>query len=149
MGIDRVVSEELRVPLLIGDVAKRAGVTPKTVRYYEELGLIRPAGRTFSRYRFYDDHVVERLKFIRACQALTLSLNQIAGVLAAHDSGQHAGDRMRAIIADHATAIDRQISALTSLRQELGGVLARQRGMTQHERPRVVDLIRLLLADSQ
>ena len=50
--------------LKIGDVAERSGMPPKTIRYYESIGLIGPAGRLANSYRVYDEADVSRLRFI-------------------------------------------------------------------------------------
>ena len=49
----------------IGDAARASGVSAKMIRYYEEIGLIAPAGRTAANYRVYDEDEVNRLRFVR------------------------------------------------------------------------------------
>ena len=65
----------------IGELADRTGVTTKTVRYYESIGLLAEPERTASGYRDYDTDAVERLCFVRDAQATGLSLAEIASVL--------------------------------------------------------------------
>ena len=72
--------------LKIGELAKRSGVTTKTVRYYELLGLLPEPERTDSGYRLYDEKDVERLVFIRKANALGFSLTDVAATLAVADS---------------------------------------------------------------
>ena len=69
----------------IGPLAKQAGVPTSTVRYYERAGLLRPAGRTASNYRFYSEESVERLRFIRAAQATGFTLHDIMSLLDLRD----------------------------------------------------------------
>ncbi len=71
-----------RMSLRIGALARRAGVGVDTIRYYERRGLLRPAGRTPSRYRLYGPEAVARLRFIRRGRALGFSLDQIGELLA-------------------------------------------------------------------
>ncbi len=69
------------MPLRIGEVSKRAGISVEAIRYYERLGLIRPAARTESGYRKFDPDVVRRLRFIQRAQALGFSLEEIRELL--------------------------------------------------------------------
>ena len=73
--------------MLIGELARRAGINPKTIRYYEEVGVLPPASRLPSRYRQYGDEDVERLEFIRSAKALGVTLEEIKEVLAFRDRG--------------------------------------------------------------
>jgi DNA-binding transcriptional MerR regulator len=73
--------------MLISEVARRSGVPPKTLRYYGDIGLVRPE-RTPSGYREYDDRVFDRLAFIRSARALGLSLAEIRGIVTVRDNGE-------------------------------------------------------------
>ena len=73
--------------LRIGDLAERAGVTPRTIRYYEELGLLPPAEREHGKHRTYDEAAVERLREItRLRDLLGLSLEELKRVIQAEDA---------------------------------------------------------------
>lgn len=65
-------------PLLIGEAAERCGVPAKTLRYYEDIGILDPAERSPAGYRHYDDGVIERVAFIRSAQAVGLTLGRSA-----------------------------------------------------------------------
>lgn len=67
--------------LRIGEFAQRAGVTPRTVRYYESLGLLGPSERTGSGFRYYTETELARLQKINALKELGLSLEEIATVI--------------------------------------------------------------------
>jgi DNA-binding transcriptional MerR regulator len=71
----------------IGALAKKAGVNPRTIRYYEHIGVLPPAERTASGYRQYSDEDLERLAFIRNAQASGVMLDEIKEVLAFRDRG--------------------------------------------------------------
>jgi DNA-binding transcriptional MerR regulator len=73
--------------MLIGELARRTRVNPKTIRYYEEIRVLPPASRLPSRYRQYGDEDVERLEFIRSAKALGVTLEEIKEVLAFRDRG--------------------------------------------------------------
>lgn len=74
--------------MLIGEVARRTGVNSKTIRYYEEVGLLPPAVRLPSGYRQYNEQDVERLEFVRNAKALGVTLEEIKEVLAFRDRGE-------------------------------------------------------------
>lgn len=72
----------------IGRLAGRTGFSRTTLRYYEELGLVAPAGRTKAGYRFYDEDAVERLAFVARGKQLGCRLDEIAELLAIRDGEQ-------------------------------------------------------------
>lgn len=113
----------------IGELAEAAGVTAKTVRYYEQIGLMPAPGRTGTGYRNYDGALLERLRFIRDAQATGLSLTEIASVLELKDAGQGACDHTRALLAGHLAEIDRQIERLTVTRAALAALSERVAGL--------------------
>jgi DNA-binding transcriptional MerR regulator len=75
----------MRDGMRIGELATRFGLNPKTIRYYEEIGLLPRAERSDSGYRLYDEHDVERLGFIRRAKTLGLSLDEIRDILSVQE----------------------------------------------------------------
>lgn len=71
--------------MTIGQLAKSVGVPDSTIRFYERLGLLRPAGRTATNYRYYGPDAGDRLTFIRAAQAAGFELTDIKSILAFQD----------------------------------------------------------------
>src|SRR5437016_4506585 len=67
----------------IAEVARRSGFNPSTLRYYEELGLVPPAGRTPAGYRLYDDSSLARLAFIARAKQLGCTLEEITDLVVA------------------------------------------------------------------
>lgn len=65
----------------IGELSERAGVSHRTIHYYERLGLVKPAEREGTGYRYYDEVAVKRLEKIAALKRLGLSLDEIAAVI--------------------------------------------------------------------
>ena len=116
-----LVQEE---PKLIGNVAKSSGVPIKTIRYYEELGLLRSLGRTEGGFRLFNSDVLERLHFIKRAQSLGLTLSEIKEFLNVHDGGELPCVHIKAKLQDKITAIDEQIQQLLILRQELSGLVS-------------------------
>jgi len=77
--------------LKIGEVARLVGVPTKTLRYYEDLGLLSPAGRTNSGYRLYGWRELEQIEFIRRAKLMGLTLEQIRGLVEVAQEGIPSG----------------------------------------------------------
>jgi len=105
--------------MTIGALAKRAIVNPRTLRYYERIGLLAPSARTDAGYRLYTERDATRLSFIRRAQALGLSLTEIADVIALREAGTTPCRHVSAVARAKATAIDARIVELEALRDEL------------------------------
>lgn len=116
-----LVQEELK---LIGNVARSSGVPIKTIRYYEELGLLRSLGRTEGGFRLFNSDVLARLNFIKRAQSLGLTLSEIKDFLNVYDGGELPCVHIKAKLQDKMTAIDEQIQQLLILRQELSGLVS-------------------------
>ncbi len=112
----------------IGELARRTGLTVKTVRYYSDLGLVPEADRTLSGYRRYDTTALVRLEFVRTLRELGLDLATIRRVLE-RDSD------LPAVAAAHAEALSAQIRVLRMQRAALR-VIARK-GIGSREVDRV------------
>lgn len=111
-------------PKQIGPVAQKSGVPIKTIRYYEELGLLKAVGRTEGGYRLFDTDIFTRLSFIKRAQSLGLSLAEIKEFLEVHDQGDLPCDHVRVKLQDKVADIDRQIQQLQILKSELKGLLS-------------------------
>ncbi|MGI8504815.1 MAG: heavy metal-responsive transcriptional regulator [Hassallia sp.] len=109
---------------LIGSVAKESGISIKTIRYYDELGLLKVSGRTEGGFRLFDYDVLARLHFIKRAQSLGLSLSEIKDFLDVHDGGELPCEHIKPKLQDKLIAIDEQIRQLFILRQELQGLLS-------------------------
>jgi len=105
--------------LYIGDLAKRAGTNPKTIRYYEDLGLLSEPERTESGYRLYAESDVERLRFILSAKALGLSLNEIKDIVDLWASGTAPCGHVSRLLEDKLSVLDAKIRELTAFRDEL------------------------------
>lgn len=96
----------------IGELAETAGVSTKTIRYYETIGLLPEPARTDSGYRAYDESGAERLSFIRDAQASGLSLAEIASVLELKEAGTTSCQHTRSLLERHIAEIEAQINRL-------------------------------------
>ena len=103
----------------IGDLSRRTGVKIPTIRYYEQMGIMKAADRTEGNQRRYFGEELERLAFIRHCRELGLTIDSIRDLirLSEHpDAPCHDADR---IAKDHLEAVRARISHLKKLEQEL------------------------------
>jgi MerR family copper efflux transcriptional regulator len=108
----------------IGAVAKLSGLPIKTIRYYDELGLLKTFGRTESGYRLFNSDVLGRLRFIKRAQGLGLSLLEIKEFLDVHDQGDLPCAHIKVKLEDKLSQIEQQIQQLQILKQELQGLLS-------------------------
>ena len=103
----------------IGELAKATGHTAKTIRFYEQEGLVRRPPRTASGYRTYEIQDVERLSFIRAAKHLGLSLAEIGGILSVHDRSRPTCGHVRQVLDDKLAHIDRALVELEAFRRDI------------------------------
>jgi MerR family copper efflux transcriptional regulator len=103
----------------IGELASSTGVTTKTIRYYEQIGLLADPPRTQSGYRNYDPTATERLGFVKAAQRAGLALTEIRSVLDIHDRGDVPCGHVSALIDAKLHDIDERLQALQRTQQEL------------------------------
>jgi DNA-binding transcriptional MerR regulator len=101
----------------IGELAKLAGVTVRTLHHYDELGLLRPSARTGGGHRLYTAADVERLYRLLALRGLGLPLDEIGALL-------DTGDGVAATVRRHLERVERQAEALEGLRTRLTRLLA-------------------------
>lgn len=95
------------------------GVNPKTIRYYEGLGLLDKPPRTEGRYRLYAPEVVERLGFIRKAQALGLTLEEIREIIGLRQRGVVPCVHVRDLLQRKIALLDQKVADLRSLRRRL------------------------------
>ena len=99
--------------MLIGELAADAGVPAKTIRFYEQAGLMPAPPRTRAGYRDYPRGALDRLAFIRHAQGAGFTLAEIRSVLAIRDSGEPPCRHVAALIDQHRAQVERRISELT------------------------------------
>ena len=109
----------MRVDLKIGEVAKLTGLTTKTIRYYELLGLLPEPQRTESGYRLYGQEDVKRLSFIKKAKRLGLSLADIQDILSLHGEKQRPCIHVLALLDKKLTELDEVMDDLRRFREEL------------------------------
>jgi DNA-binding transcriptional MerR regulator len=106
----------------IGELAERAGVTPRTIRYYESLGLLGPSERVGSGFRYYTEVELTKLQKINSLKELGLSLEEIATVIPlyfADPSGLRGKQKILEILKSHLQETDEKLNALAQFRSDL------------------------------
>jgi DNA-binding transcriptional MerR regulator len=135
--------------LRIQEVAAETGLTPRSIRYYEEMGLLAPAGRSEGAYRLYDADDLERLRFIAGLRNdAGFSLAEIGMLLEDEEARARnrvkfrAGteDEQRAALADALARVDRQIATLERKRGRLDAMLADAAARRAHLQSHADDL---------
>lgn len=109
----------------IGELATANGLTPKTIRFYEQAGLLPEPPRTAGGYRDYSPQAGTRLAFIRDAQSAGLTLAEIRSVLALRDSGEAPCAHVTALIQQHLADIKRRMAELRKARTALRGLAER------------------------
>lgn len=111
--------------LMIGEVSAITGIPVKTIRYYEEIGLLTTiTTRSKAGYRLFAQTIINRLAFIKRAQSLGLSLSEIQELLAVHDSGQLPCGAVKKQLLHKVEAINQQIEELSILKSEVLGLLS-------------------------
>lgn len=110
--------------LRIGEVAARAGLNPKTLRYYEALGLLPSPLREANGYRRYAAETLELLAFIRQAQGLGFTLDEIKEILAIRRRGEVPCSHVRSLLQAKAAELDRKLADLVALRRRIRQSLA-------------------------
>jgi MerR family transcriptional regulator, copper efflux regulator len=111
-------------PKLIGTISKESRLPVKTIRYYEELGLLKTIGRTEGGYRLFRADTLSRLHFIKRAQALGLSLAEIKPFLEVREQGELPYVQVRQTLQSKLSDVDRQILELQRLKLELKELLS-------------------------
>ncbi|MEU7033566.1 heavy metal-responsive transcriptional regulator [Streptomyces sp. NPDC046237] len=109
----------------IGDLAAASGVTAKTLRFYEQAGLLPEPPRTAGGYRDFPEQTVNRLAFIRYAQGAGLSLAGIRSVLALRDADASPCAHVTALVDRHLEDIDRRLAELQATKAVLRGLAER------------------------
>lgn len=105
--------------MLIGEMAARTGVSTKTLRFYEQAGLLHEPARTAGGYRDYDPAAHDRVVFIRQAQQAGLTLRQINEILAIRDDGRPPCDHVIRLVDHQLAEIEQRLDELRRTRSDL------------------------------
>jgi MerR family copper efflux transcriptional regulator len=126
--------------MTIGRAAASSGVPPKTIRFYEELGLLKPAERLPNSYRAYDDANIQTLRFIRRARDLGFSLEEIDKLLALYRNRRRASEDVKRLALAHVAELDHKIAELARIRDTLADLARRCHGDRRPECPILQEL---------
>ena len=123
----------------IGEVATRAGLPAKTIRYYEEIGLITPL-RDTNGYRAFRDSDLHKLTFLSRARALGFTIDDCRTLLALYADETRASADVKAVAQEHLISIDEKISQLQSMRATLSELVHACAGDNRPDCPILRDL---------
>jgi DNA-binding transcriptional MerR regulator len=114
--------------MLIGDIARKSDVTPATIRYYEEIGLLTPPPRSEGGYRRYSTATLEELQFIKKGQSLGFSLEEIGEILKLSRAGEAPCSHVLELAQRNLAAADDRIRQLQAFRDRLALQIEKWKG---------------------
>lgn len=123
----------------IGSAAQRCRLPPKTIRYYEEIGLVRP-GRADNGYRDYSSEDVHRLRFVQRARSLGFTIEECRVLLSLYDDEGRASADVKALAEDKLAEIERKIAELNSLKGTLRALAENCHGDERPQCPIIDDL---------
>jgi MerR family transcriptional regulator, copper efflux regulator len=126
--------------MTIGRAAQRSGVPPKTIRYYESVGLVSPAARGENGYRAYGDKEVEVLRFINRARRLGFSLSEVEQLLALYRDRNRPSRKVKRLALQHIDDLDRKIAELKTIKKALRHLAEKCRGDERPDCPILDDL---------
>lgn len=124
----------------IGQAARSSGLSTKMIRYYESIGLLKPAVRSDSGYRLYQQDDLHTLAFIKRSRDLGFSLEEVAKLLTLWQDRQRASADVKALAMQHIDALNKRIEELISLRDTLSELAAHCQGNDRPDCPILKDL---------
>jgi MerR family copper efflux transcriptional regulator len=124
----------------IGYISELTGVTAKTIRYYESIGLIPEPPRTAGGYRDYGDTDVETLRFVGKARNLGFSLKDVTQLLGLWQDRNRSSAEVKALTKRHITEIEQRIDELEAVRRTLLDLSRRCHGDERPDCPIIDDL---------
>ncbi len=119
----------------IGTVAERSGVPPKSIRYYESIGLIQPAERRPNGYRSYSALDARTLAFIRRARSLGFSVEEVRDLLDLWRNKNRTSAAVKKLAVRHIEALDRKIEELRAMRKAVVELAKHCRGDARPDCP--------------
>lgn len=123
----------------ISDVSALSGLPAKTIRYYEDIGLVRPA-RSANGYRDFDERDVHKLTFLARARSLGFTIEDCRALLALYGDHSRASADVKQVAQDHLVSIDRKIRELQSMHATLTDLVHRCHGDDRPDCPILEDL---------
>lgn len=110
----------------IGELAERAGTTPRTIRLYQELGLLQPADRSKGGFRLFSEEELRKLRFIHELKLLDIPLAQIAALFEARTKGtttREAADQMICELRAKLNIVNSRIASYLRMKEEIEQII--------------------------
>jgi Cu(I)-responsive transcriptional regulator len=126
----------------IGEAAAQSGVPPKTIRYYEDIGLVGPAPRTGNGYRAYGASDVHVLRFVQRARSLGFSVNECRQLLDLYRNPHRASIEVKALTLRRIAELDRKMAELATMRAALVRLAESCHGDDRPECPIIENLAR-------
>lgn len=126
--------------MTIGEAAARSGVPAKTIRYYEQTGLISRAGRGPNLYRTYGENDVAMLRFIGRARRLGFSIEDIKALIALYRDRSRSSREVKLLASQHLCRIERKIRELETIRSALADLIEQCNGDHRPDCPIIEDL---------
>jgi Cu(I)-responsive transcriptional regulator len=123
----------------IGEVARRAGLPAKTIRYYEDIGLVTPV-RSANGYRAFRDSDIHKLAFLGRARALGFTIEDCRTLLALWEDKNRASADVRRLAVGHLDRIEEKIAALQAMRDTLKDLVRTCQGDNRPDCPILRDL---------
>ena len=123
----------------VGDAALKSGLPAKTIRYYEDIGLISPA-RADNGYRDYSGDDIHRLAFLRRARSLGFSIDDCRQLMALYGDQERASHDVREIASAHVAAITKKIRELEQMRATLQKLIHACHGDARPDCPILEDI---------
>ncbi len=114
--------------MTIGEASARSGVPPRTIRYYERIGLIGAAAREANQYRSYSDDDVAMLRFIGRGRRLGFAIEDLRNLVSLYRDRSRSSRDVKAVAEQHLGRIEHKIAELESMRAALADLVARCHG---------------------
>ncbi len=124
----------------IGQAAAASGISAKMIRYYESVGLIRPADRTYSNYRDFSERDLNELRFIRRARRLGFSVEEIGRLLELWRDRGRPSREVKEIARRHVAELDAKIAEMRSMADSLRHLAASCAGDERPDCPILVEL---------
>ena len=119
----------------IGEAASRSGMAAKTIRFYEEVGLIESAPRRASGYREFSDDDVRRLRFIHRARNLGFGIDEVGRLLSLWSDRQRASADVKRLALEHVARVEAKMTELRSMRDAILHLAERCHGDDRPECP--------------
>jgi len=123
----------------ISEVAKRASLPAKTIRYYEDIGLVAPA-RSANGYRSFRESDLHKLAFLGRARALGFSIEDCRNLMTLYEDRGRASSDVKSIASEHLVAIDAKLAELQQMRNTLAELVSSCAGDDRPDCPILADL---------